>query len=134
SHVGYLTLNHLSPWAGSAGWPDWEQPFIAWAERQGYAVDVCTNADLEEHPGLLAPGTYPLVLSVGHDEYWSSAMRDTVEAHIAAGGNAAFLSGNTSFWQVRHEDPTPEGPWGRWSATRGSSSPTRCTAPTASAS
>ncbi len=112
SHVGYLTLNHLSPWAGSAGWPDWEQPFIAWAERRGYAVDVCTNADLEEHPGLLAPGAYPLVLSVGHDEYWSSAMRDTVEAHIAAGGNAAFLSGNTSFWQVRHEDPTPEGPMG----------------------
>ena len=31
-------------------------------------------------------------------------MRDTVEGFIAGGGNAAFLSGNTSFWQVRHED------------------------------
>ncbi len=27
AHVGYLTINHLSPWAGSAGWPNWEQPF-----------------------------------------------------------------------------------------------------------
>jgi hypothetical protein len=27
-----------------------------------------------------------------------------VEAHIAAGGNALFLSGNTCFWQVRLED------------------------------
>jgi hypothetical protein len=31
-------------------------------------------------------------------------MRDTVEQFIAAGGNAAFLSGNVCFWQVRLED------------------------------
>jgi hypothetical protein len=37
-------------------------------------------------------------------------MRDTVEGFIARGGHAAFLSGNTSFWQVRLEEPTPEGP------------------------
>ena len=30
-------------------------------------------------------------------------MRDTVEAFIAGGGNAAFFSGNTSLWQVRIE-------------------------------
>lgn len=111
AHVGYLNLNKLSPWAGSAGWPDWEEPFIAWCEREGYALDIVTNADLDEHPDLLGPHSgYRLFLSVGHDEYWSAGMRDTVEAHIARGGNAAFLSGNTSFWQVRLEDPTPEGP------------------------
>src|ERR1700745_1457710 len=53
AHVGYLQLNHLSGWAGSAGWPDWEQPFIAWAEREGFDVGVCTNADLELHPEVL---------------------------------------------------------------------------------
>ena len=113
AHVGYLSLNHLSPYAGSAGWPDWELPFLAWAEREGYAIDVVTNADLEDHPGLLAgptDGGCSLFLSVGHDEYWSSPMRDTVEGFIARGGHAAFLSGNTSFWQVRLEDPTAEGP------------------------
>lgn len=111
AHVGYLGLNHLSPWAGSAGWPDWEEPFLAWCEREGYAVDVVTNADLADHPELLGPDSgYRLFLSVGHDEYWSAAMRDTVEGFIGRGGNAAFLSGNTSFWQVRLEDPTPEGP------------------------
>ncbi len=113
AHVGYLTLNRLSPYAGSAGWPDWELPFLQWAEREGYAIDVVTNADLEDHPGLLAEpgdGGYSLFLSVGHDEYWSSAMRDTVEGFIADGGHAAFLSGNTAFWQVRLEDLTAEGP------------------------
>jgi hypothetical protein len=39
-------------------------------------------------------------------------MRDTVEGFIGRGGNAAFFSGNTSFWQVRLEDATPEGPAG----------------------
>ena len=102
AHVGYVRLNHLSPYAGSAGWPDWEQPFLAWAEREGYAVDVCLNTDLEDHPEIL--DGYSLYLSVGHDEYWSAGMRDTVEAHVNRGGNAAFLSGNTSFWQVRLEE------------------------------
>jgi hypothetical protein len=35
AHVGYLSLNHLSPYAGSAGWPDWELPFLQWAEGNG---------------------------------------------------------------------------------------------------
>ena len=110
THVGYLRLNHLSGWAGSAGWPDWELPFVQWCERDGYDLDVATNADLEDDPDLL--DGYRLLLSVGHDEYWSGPMRDTVEGFIGRGGNAAFFSGNTSFWQVRLEDATPEGPAG----------------------
>jgi hypothetical protein len=110
AHVGYLALNHLSPYAGSAGWPDWELPFLQWAEGHGYAVDVVTNADLEDHPDVLLGGGRSLFLSVGHDEYWSAPMRDTVEAFISAGGHAAFFSGNTAFWQVRLEEPTAEGP------------------------
>jgi len=102
AHIGYLTINQLSQWAGSAGWPNWEHPFVSWAEGDGYAFDVVTNADLDADPGLLS--RYRLMLSVGHDEYWSGPMRDTVEAFIANGGNVGFLSGNTSFWQVRFED------------------------------
>jgi hypothetical protein len=107
THVGYVRLNHLSPWCASAGWPNWELRFVEWAAREGYAIDMVTNADLEDHPELLGPDSpYALYLSIGHDEYWSGPMRDTVEAFIARGGNAAFLSGNTSMWQVRLEDPT----------------------------
>ena len=44
------------------------------------------------------------MLSVGHDEYWSWGMRDAVEGFIERGGNVAFFSGNTVYWQVRYED------------------------------
>lgn len=108
THVGYLRRHHLSGYAGSAGWPDWELPFLQWAEREGFGIDVVTNADLEDHPRLV--DGYRLLLSVGHDEYWSGPMRDTVEGFIRNGGNVAFFSGNTAFWQVRMEDPTPQGP------------------------
>lgn len=108
AHVGYVRFHRFSGYAGSAGWPDWELPFLQWAEREGYGIDVCTNADLEDHPTMLHG--HRLLLSVGHDEYWSGPMRDTVEGFIATGGNVAFFSGNTAFWQVRMEDHTPQGP------------------------
>jgi hypothetical protein len=80
----------------------WELPFVEWAERQGIALDYAVNGDLESRPEILK--AYRLVLSVGHDEYWSKPMRDNLEAFIGAGGNVAFFSGNTCCWQVRSED------------------------------
>lgn len=92
----------LSPWSGGAGWWTWERSFVAWAEREGFAIDIAISQDLEEHPEVL--DGHRLLLSVGHDEYWSGGMRDTVEAFLAGGGNAAFFSGNTCWWQVRFDD------------------------------
>jgi len=80
----------------------WEEPFVRWAERNGYALDYAVNSDLEFRPELLK--NYKLVLSVGHDEYWSAPMRDNLEKYIENGGNVAFFSGNTCCWQVRSED------------------------------
>lgn len=80
----------------------WEIDFIRWAEKNGYGLDYAANNDLEFHPEILSE--YALVLSVGHDEYWSAPMRDHLEAFIAKGGNAAFFSGNTCCWQIRNED------------------------------
>jgi len=99
-HVGHIREHGLSGWSGSAGWPSWELPFVRWAEADGVELDYAVNADLED--GVLDGRR--LYLSVGHDEYWSWGMRDAVEGFVAAGGNAAFLSGNVSYWQVRHED------------------------------
>jgi hypothetical protein len=87
---------------GGSLFANWEAPFVVWAERNGYRLDFAANSDLELHPEILKE--YELVLSVGHDEYWSSPMRDQLEAYIGAGGNVAFFSGNSVCWQVRTED------------------------------
>ena len=93
--------NGLSVWSGGAGWWTWERPFLAWAESNGFAVDVAISQDLERAPEIL--DGHRLYLSVGHDEYWSWGMRDALDAFTAAGGNAAFFSGNTCYWQVRFD-------------------------------
>ncbi|NNM30426.1 MAG: hypothetical protein HKO57_12970, partial [Akkermansiaceae bacterium] len=80
----------------------WEKVFVEWAEREGIPLAYAANSDLEFHKEVLE--NRRLVLSVGHDEYWSAPMRDHLRAFIDAGGNAAFFSGNTCCWQVRSED------------------------------
>ena len=86
----------------SSQFSNWELPFVAWAEANGYALEYAVNSDLEFRSEILP--AYKLVLSVGHDEYWSAPMRDNLEAYIAKGGNVAFFSGNTCCWQVRSEE------------------------------
>ena len=98
----YQAAGQWPLWTGSAGWFNWERRFVAWAERRGFTIDVAVNADLDFSPDVL--DGQPLLLSVGHDEYWSWAMRDTVDSFVDGGGNWAIFSGNTMFWQVRYED------------------------------
>lgn len=86
----------------SAGWYTYERRFVEWAARHDIALDLAVSSDLERHPEVVEG--YPLVLGVGHDEYWTGSQRDTVERHVAAGGNYASFSGNTMFWQVRLSD------------------------------
>lgn len=80
----------------------WDAPFIGWLERNGYPVEYCTDLDLHEDPALL--DSYDLLLSVGHDEYWSAEMREHAERFVRSGGNIAFLSANTCWWRVRPAD------------------------------
>ncbi|MDP9406488.1 MAG: hypothetical protein M3P95_00935 [Actinomycetota bacterium] len=81
----------------------WDWRLVRWLERAGYAVDWCTDVDLHRlGADLLRP--YPLLVSAGHDEYWSDAMRSAVEEWVDAGGNLAFFSGNTMWWRVAFDD------------------------------
>ena len=97
--LDYLQLHRYPLWCVSSGWHNWERRFAHWAETAGFAVDFAVSSDLENRPEIV--DSYALVLSVGHDEYWSWEMRDCIDAYVAAGGNHAIFSGNTCFWQVR---------------------------------
>ena len=93
----------------------WDAEFIRWLETNGYAVDYCTDLDVHEDSASLT--SYRLMLSVGHDEYWSPEMRAQVESFIEHGGNVAFLSGNTCWWRIHFTDDRLNANTGRQMAT-----------------
>jgi hypothetical protein len=76
----------------------WDAPFVAWLEAGGFAVDYCTDLDLHEKPEML--DGYRLLLSAGHDEYWSAPTRRHVTAFRDRGGNIAVFGANTCWWRV----------------------------------
>jgi len=80
----------------------WDAKFIRWLEANGYEVDYVTDLDVHADPGLLS--AYRLLLSVGHDEYWSAPMRENIQAFVDRGGNVAFFSGNVCYWRVTVEE------------------------------
>ncbi len=109
--LNFAIDHELSLWHGMSGWAGQERRFVEWAEAAGFDLDYAIDADLDGSDGDTRPDAglldgRALLLSIGHDEYWTWGMRDRVEDFVAAGGNVAFLSGNTSYWQVRleHDD------------------------------
>ena len=80
----------------------YEYPLVRYLERGGYDVSYTTDSDVDADPGELL--RHQLVITAGHDEYWSSTMRDAFEAARDAGTNLAFLGANTGYWQMRYTD------------------------------
>jgi hypothetical protein len=76
----------------------WDAPFIAWLERRGYALTYCTDFDLHDDDALLSNDA--LMLSAGHDEYWSSQMRKRILEFVDRGGNVCFFAGDVACFEV----------------------------------
>lgn len=100
----FLTVAH-GPHAGA-----WEYPCVRWLERNGYDVAYATNLDVDARREPLRDRR--AILIVGHDEYWSGAMRRRLEEARGSGIHLGFLSSNTGYWQVRLE-PDRRGSPGR---------------------
>ncbi|MFD3787190.1 N,N-dimethylformamidase beta subunit family domain-containing protein [Streptomyces cyaneofuscatus] len=76
----------------------WDAHFIAWMEQNWIEADYCTDLDL--HEGLFLRDGYRLLVSAGHDEYWSADIRRHVTAFRDAGGHMANFGANTCWWRV----------------------------------
>ena len=72
---------------------------VDWLEHFGFAHDVITDEDLHrEGADLLAP--YAVLITGGHPEYYSKAMRDAVHGFTQRGGRLMYLGGNGFYWRV----------------------------------
>ncbi|RKS02408.1 DUF4082 domain-containing protein [Flavobacterium sp. 102] len=93
---------------GSSSSEDWlfdsEYPMIRWLERNGYNVSYTTDVDMDRNTTAITPSLHKVLLSVGHDEYWSAAERTKFENARDAGVHLGFFSGNEVYWKTRWED------------------------------
>ena len=90
------------PYLGRRGSADFfwiESPLVFLAERLGLDVTYWTDIDLHERPGLLM--NHRALVSLGHDEYWSSDMRRGALAARVHGVNLAFLGANDVYRHIR---------------------------------
>lgn len=78
-----------------------EADAIHWFEREGYDVSYMSSVDLDENPGQLLQ--HRAYLSLGHDEYWTKAMRDGVQNARDHGVGLAFMGADAAYWQMRFE-------------------------------
>lgn len=93
---------------GSGEWFLWEFPLAFWMEQHGFDVTYISNSDTHADPrGLRRAKGF---LSVGHDEYWTIEMFRNVQAAIAGGVNAAFLSGNAVCGRIQFAPVTRKSP------------------------
>ena len=79
--------------AGSGEYLLWEHPMTFWLEQQGYDVTYCSNLDLHYDSELLDMSK--VLISVGHDEYWTPEMFNNAINARDNGLSIAFFCGNS---------------------------------------
>ncbi len=100
--ITFGAVDHYDERSPRQTFAHWDAGFIGWLRARGHEPEYCTDLDLHEDDGLLAQ--HRLMLSVGHDEYWSETMRAQVERFIAGGGNACFFGANVCWWRIHLVD------------------------------
>jgi hypothetical protein len=88
-------------------YPRSDFPMVAWLERSGYDVSYASVSELERSGARVLD--HRIYISGAHDEYWSSAMRTSLETARDRGVDLFFTGANEIFWRVRFEPSTVTG-------------------------
>ena len=91
----------ISTGQGASEYMENMEPLVSLTERMGVNVDYVSDVDLDENPHVL-DGARAVVLT-GHDEYWSSSMRQMLIATRDGGTNLAFLGANEGYRHIRFQ-------------------------------
>ena len=93
---------------GAGNFLRWEYQLVRFMERSGLTASYVTDVDIHEHPELLFG--HRAIIIAGHDEYWSSNMRDAYDNAVTHGVSLAVFAADTAYWQVRFETSANK-PW-----------------------
>ena len=85
---------------GAQWFQSFEQAPIALAESSGVPLAYETDVDIDQNPSILNGSR--AVISLGHDEYYSAAMRTALLGARNAGTNIAFLGANAMYRHIRY--------------------------------
>jgi hypothetical protein len=100
---GYqVSFNRPYDGDGAVRFLAFDQAATAVAEHAGVPLAYETDVDLDANPGLLDGAR--AVISLGHDEYYSLAMRRALVSARDAGTNIAFLGANAVYRHIRFAD------------------------------
>ncbi len=66
-----------------------EYPLVYFAEEHGLDVTYCTDITVNDYPDILL--NHKAVLSLGHDETWTTPERQGVQTALSKGVNVAFF-------------------------------------------
>ncbi len=100
SHVSFER-----PWMEGVEQSTWrydEYNLVRFLERHDVDVSYVTDHDVSLDPGIL--DGHQVVMTSGHDEYWTAEHFDALEAARDAGQDLAFMGANIGYWQVRYAD------------------------------
>ncbi len=80
---------------GSGQFRYMEQPLVTMMEKIGIDINYATDFEIHNNPAVFEK-TKSIIVG-GHSEYWTIAMRDTIDAAVAQGKNLVAFGGNTAY-------------------------------------
>ena len=93
--------------AGAGDFLGNELPMVALVEKLGLNVTYVNSIFLEQHPSLTL--NHNVLVSLGHDEYYSVTMRQALRNAVNHGRSLMFLGANAIFRRIRFA-ASPIGP------------------------
>jgi N,N-dimethylformamidase beta subunit-like protein len=92
----------LVQWAGTGNLFFWTYQMIRFLEEQGYDVSYATDESISNGTTNLL--NHKVVVTGGHDEYYTYSERRAIQHASASGVSVAYFGGNTMYWQIRADE------------------------------
>jgi hypothetical protein len=80
---------------GSGQFRYMEQPLVTMMEKIGIDINYVTDFEIHNNPTVFE-NTKSIIVG-GHSEYWTIAMRDSIDAAVAQGKSLVAFGGNTAY-------------------------------------